>query len=43
MKHPLRLWIAAAALALPFVLPSDATAQDAGNWPNRPIRRANCR
>ena len=38
MKHPLRLWIAAAALALPFVLPSDAIAQDTGNWPNRPIR-----
>ena len=38
MKHPLRLWIAAAALALQFVLPSGATAQDTGNWPNRPIR-----
>ena len=38
MKHPLRLLIAAGALALQFVLPSDAIAQDTGNWPNRPIR-----
>jgi tripartite-type tricarboxylate transporter receptor subunit TctC len=38
MKHPLRLWIAAAALALPFILSPDAGAQDTGNWPNRPIR-----
>jgi tripartite-type tricarboxylate transporter receptor subunit TctC len=38
MKFPLRLWFAAAALALPHLLPSDVNAQDAGNWPNRPIR-----
>ena len=38
MNISLRLWIATAVLALPLAFPPGATAQDAGNWPTRPIR-----
>ncbi len=38
MSHPLRHAIAAALFALSLAFAAGASAQDAGNWPNRPIR-----